>query len=303
MLSDAGSRAWRATDVADATLWRRELPQGVTRVMAEAQAEAHARRDASGDARTLCPALGPVLDGAAAALDGGPGFVVLDRLELEGLDAGAARRLYLAIAQAVGKPLAQDRGGQLFCDVIDAAPPPAPGEKTVPGSRQADLPFHTDNAFGAIFPDYVGMLCIRRAATGGLFQLVSAYTVLQELERCDVRLLRALEQPVPFAAGRIMRAGEETHAAPPVVSWDNGELVFRYLRLQIQEARLPREQVQALDAVDEVLASPRVRVEIAMREGEMCYFSNRWLLHSRTRFENAGPLRPRHHVRLWLSRS
>jgi hypothetical protein len=303
MPPEAAARAWRAADVADARRWRRELPPGATRAMADAQDEAHARGESPGDARALCPALGPVLDDAAAALDAGPGFVVLAGLQMEGLDVLSARRLYLAIARALGTPLAQDRAGQLFCDVIDAAPPAAPGEEPAPGSREADLPFHADNAFGAIFPDRVGMLCVRPAATGGLFQLVSAYTVLQEVERRDPRLACALELPVPFAAGRIMRAGEETHDALPVVSWDDGELVFRYLRLQVDEAGLPREQVQALDAVDEVLASPGVRVEIAMREGEMCFFSNRWLLHSRTRFENAGPLRPRHHVRLWLSRS
>lgn len=299
-----GRRAWRAADLLREGFPRHELPPSLVHALRAAEERAHECGEEGGDARALCPAIGPMLDQAMAALDEGPGFVTLAGLPADDLDNPVSRRLYLAIARALGTPVAQDRRGQMFCDVIDAAPPPAPGEAPVVGSRQADLPFHSDNAFGEIFPDCVGMLCVRPAEVGGLSQLVSAYTILEEVRRVDARLALALERPFPFATTRILRVGEGVHRAVPVVSWrTDGELVFRYLRFQVDEDELPREQIAALDAVDEVLGRPELRVEFATLPGEMCFFSNRWLLHARTKFENVSPLRPRHHVRLWLCRS
>ena len=41
----------------------------------------------------------------------------------------------------------------------------------------AETGFHSDNSFGEYLVDYVGLLCIRSAKSGGVNQVVSAYTL------------------------------------------------------------------------------------------------------------------------------
>ncbi len=64
---------------------------------------------------------------------------------------------------------------------------------------------------------------------------------------------------------------------------------------------LTARQVRALDVLDEVLNRRELRVEFALKPGEMYFINNRWILHNRTAFEDhADPGRRRHLVRLWL---
>ena len=85
--------------------------------------------------------------------------------------------------------------------------------------------------------------------------------------------------------------------------------MIRYLRYWIEVGHekagqpLTAEQVAALDALDRAAAEPRMRVEFAMRPGDMLFVNNRWILHNRTAFEDhPEPERKRHLVRLWLAR-
>jgi hypothetical protein len=56
--------------------------------------------------------------------------------------------------------------------------------------------------------------------------------------------------------------------------------------------------------LDRAAALPELRVEFAMRAGEMLFVNNRQLLHNRTAFADfADPPRKRHLVRLWLWRA
>ena len=60
-------------------------------------------------------------------------------------------------------------------------------------------------------------------------------------------------------------------------------------------------QVDALDALDGVLADPGLRVEFGLRRGDLFFVNNRWVLHKRTGFEDhPEPGRRRHLIRLWL---
>ena len=157
--------------------------------------------------------------------------------------------------------------------------------------------------------DYVGLLCLNTAKSGGLSQLVSGHAVQQELLAHHRHAWEILRQPFHVDRRGGVPPGEQpTIRFPVLADWEQGLLV-RYLRCWMkaghEKAGLPltSAQVDALDVLDRVAAEPRLRVEFMLRPGEMLFVNNRWILHNRTAFEDfAEPERQRHYVRLWLQR-
>jgi alpha-ketoglutarate-dependent taurine dioxygenase len=241
---------------------------------------------------------------AAQALEG-RGFVVLEAPRLD-LDDRQRVLLYWLLGRALGAPVPQNVQGTLLYDVRDT------GQDVRYGARfsvtNAESSFHTDASFFDDVVDYVGLLCLRPASSGGLSQIVDGRAVVEELSARHPEALAVLEQPFHIDRRGGARAGEAPTAQFPVLRREGG-LVYRYLRYWIEAGHeragvpLTAEQRGALDALDEVLAEPALRAEFALRPGETFFINNRWLLHNRTAFEDfAEPERRRHLVRLWLAR-
>jgi alpha-ketoglutarate-dependent taurine dioxygenase len=202
----------------------------------------------------------------------------------------------LALSNCLGRIIAQDRRGTLLADIVDTSEDAAASV-----SRFTDLPFHVDNAWGTIFPDYMGLLCLQPAKAGGDLQLVSGFSVLTELARLDGDLVNCLEEPFRYRASHQLLPGEEAHAVMPILWREGGDLSFRFLRFQVDESALTLRQRQAFDALERILRRPELSFTHALARGEMCLVNNHWVLHKRERFENAES--PRHHLRLWLARN
>jgi hypothetical protein len=287
-------RAWSEVSAPPEAAWRYEVPSDVLTALLTGSTGNGRLRDFSSQADGF-------VEGVARALEQGPGFAVLHGIPTGRGRDGDARSCYLRLGSEFGVPIVQDREGTLLCDVIDAGFP-LEGEADHPGSRRVDLPFHTDNAWGRIFPDYMGLLCLRNACDGGLMQMVSAYTLLEELERVSPGYQETLRLPVPFDPARQLQAGEEAHDEIAITEWsDETGLTFRYLHYQIASDHLSTRQREAIAALEEILLRPELRVRLVLQPGEVLMVNNRWVLHSRTRYENEPGL-PRCHVRLWLER-
>jgi alpha-ketoglutarate-dependent taurine dioxygenase len=262
--------------------------------------------DAPGSWYYPLPASGPsALPAVLQALEAGRGFAILGGPPERRSSAEELRALYWAVGQCLGRPVAQDVRGTLFYDVRDTGQDLAQGARFSVTSYEST--FHTDNSFGAEVVDYVGLLCLSTARAGGRSQLVSGYAVHDELRRSAPEVLDVLSRPFHVDRRGGVRPGEPPTVQRPVVAWEGGGLVFRYLRHWIEAghqkagAPLTPAQVGALDALDEVLRRPGLRVEFDLRPGEMFFINNRWLLHNRTAFEDhPEPERRRHLVRLWL---
>jgi alpha-ketoglutarate-dependent taurine dioxygenase len=242
----------------------------------------------------------------ANALEEGPGFVVV---ESPGPDWDDRKRtlLYWLLGQLLGRPVVQNVQGTLMYDVRDT------GQDVRYGARfsvtKAESSFHTDASFFDEIVDYVGLLCLRPARSGGLSQVVNGKTVCEELARHCPAAMAVLKEPFHVDRRGGTLPGQAPTARFPVLDEDRYEPVFRYLRFWIEAGHdragqpLSPEQVGALDALDSVLNDPALRVEFTMRHGEMFLLNNRWVLHNRTAFEDfAEPERRRHLVRLWLER-
>jgi alpha-ketoglutarate-dependent taurine dioxygenase len=301
-------RAWRANSLDERRSWYHTLSK---RCLAALDETVRALRDRPRPTTELRAALEPCaicaddLQPVREALDRGRGFAVVRGSQPEAYSAAELRVAYWLIGQLLGQPVAQDAQGTLLYDVRDT------GQEVRYGARfsvtNAESSFHTDNSFGTGLVDYVGLLCLQGAKHGGLSQILSGYSVHNELLEHQPDVLEVLYQPFHIERRGGLQPGEAPTAQHPIVFWDPGGLTFRYLRYWIESGHkrigqpLSAAQQQALDALDGVLNDPGLRAEFVLDPGDLFFINNRWILHNRTAFEDySEPDRRRHLVRLWL---
>jgi alpha-ketoglutarate-dependent taurine dioxygenase len=245
------------------------------------------------------------LEPVQRALDSGRGFAIIQGIPVERSSVPEAQLMYWLLGQALGQPVDQNVQGTRLYDVRDT------GQDVAYGARfsvtNSESTFHTDNSFGDELFDYVGLLCVRTAKTGGTNQVVSGYTVYQELRDQHPDVLAILSQPFHIDRRAGVKEGQSATARYPVLAQHGGNLTVRYLRYWIEvghqkaAAPLTPAQQQALDVLDRLLPRPDLRVEFVLRPGEVFFSNNRWIFHNRTAFEDHPEVeRRRHYVRLWL---
>jgi alpha-ketoglutarate-dependent taurine dioxygenase len=255
-------------------------------------------------AREVARELAPV----RAALEHGPGFAVVSGLEVACDTPAMARTLYWWLAHGLGRPVPQNVQGTLLYDVLDT------GRTVAEGARfsvtNAESGFHTDNSFGAGVVDYVGLLCLRVAREGGRSQVVSGLSAVNRLAQLDPGATRTLAEPFLVDRRGGVPDGEDPTVAVPVLYWQGGDLLVRYLRYWIEAGHarsgspLSAAQRRALDAWDRILGDPALRCEFDLAPGEVFLINNRWILHNRTAFvDHTAPGRRRHLIRLWIERT
>jgi hypothetical protein len=242
------------------------------------------------------------------ALEAGRGFAIITPGQPGRYSPAQLQALYWLVGKLLGSPVEQNVQGTLLYDVRDT------GQDVRYGARfsvtSAESSFHTDNSFGTETVDYVGLLCLNPAKSGGLSQVVSSHAVQQELLATQPAAWEVLRRPFHFDRRGGLRPGDEPTVRFPILAGNGPELLVRYLRYWIEvgheKAAVPltTEQVSAMDVLDRVAGERGLRVEFTLRPGEMFFVNNRWILHNRTAFEDfTEPERQRHYVRLWLKRS
>jgi alpha-ketoglutarate-dependent taurine dioxygenase len=307
----ADPRAWRADTIDPPNSWYYPLSEHALAALDQAVREWRSRARLVTELRasdSLYAAVAPKLEGARAALEAGRGFAVLPAGQPGRYAPQDLQAVYWLVGQLLGRPFEQNVQGTLLYDVRDT------GQDVRYGARfsvtNSESTFHTDNSFGDEVLDYVGLLCVSPAKSGGKSQLVSACTVAHELRARHPDAWDVLRRPFHIDRRGGLRPGDAPTAQTPVFSGDGPALVVRYLRYWIEvgqeKAGLPltADQVHALDVLDRVAGERGLRLEFTLGPGEMLFLNNRWLLHNRTGFEDhPEPERRRHYVRLWLRRS
>jgi alpha-ketoglutarate-dependent taurine dioxygenase len=303
IFQNSDPRAWTAGAVDPVASWYTPLPSRCRTIMndrAGDRALATALRLDAAE-RAICR---EELCGVLDVLERGRGFVILTGVP----PAATSRSVYWLVGQALGEPCEQNIQGMLLYDVHDVGASVAQGARFSLTNYESS--FHTDNSFGAGIADYVGLLCLQPARSGGLSQLVSGHAVYRILDESHAEAFAVLQQPFHVDRRGGARADESPTVCRPVIAMEDSGLVFRYLRHWIeaghQKAGVPltRPQIAALDTLDRVLNSPDLRVEFTLRPGEMLFVNNRWLLHNRTAFVDFDePAQRRHLVRIWLAAS
>jgi alpha-ketoglutarate-dependent taurine dioxygenase len=252
------------------------------------------------------PACRQEMTRAREMLDHGRRFAIIDRLPMAEMDAAEATAIYWLLSIMVSRPVAQKLDGTMIYDVLDTGQQALPGSGVRPDKTNIEIRFHNDNAYNDTPPDYVGLLCLRRAQTGGHSRVISFYTVHNAVRERHPDRLERLYQPFWFDRQREFRPGESPIFSAPVFE-HAGELKARFSAHQIgggyvlRGEPIDRDGEAAIAAVLDIFDEEQLSVDFDLEPGQIQFVDNRALGHSRTAFvDDPDPARRRHLVRLWL---
>ncbi len=250
------------------------------------------------------PSLRKALGKLKTMLDDGVGFAVLDRIPPDRYSQETLVEVYWLLGQLVGRPVAQKWNGEMIYDVRDTG---TPFQYGVRGSRTSvELLFHTDNAFGNMVPDYVGLLCKNPAKEGGISRFCSLYTLHKRLQEQYPDELNQLYQPMLFDRQKEHHEEAPAVCLAPFFSWKNDRLTARANTSLVRKGhevagqKLSSELRNALDIVDKVCANDDLWFEAPLEAGQIQYLNNHEVGHYRSAFEDfEAPEKKRHLFRLW----
>lgn len=230
----------------------------------------------------------------ADELENGRGFLLLRGLPVERYTDEELNCIYYGLGLHLGTPVRQNPRGELLGLVMHV------GDETKKSTRVYEtnlyLPYHSDPS------DVVGLLCVRKAARGGLSSLVSVAAIYNEILAHHPEYLGLYHRPMYFE-----HLCEDQPSLSPIFSYHQGKLSCRYLRQYIElgheicQQPLSRVEIAALDLFDEIMLDPGIRLDMMLEPGDIQFANNYAVLHSRTEFEDdPDPARRRKMIRLWL---
>jgi hypothetical protein len=248
----------------------------------------------------------PGLDAMLAQIENdvvrGRGFVLLRGLPVEDWGLELTACAYWLIGSRLGDAVPQNAAGHLLGHVLDLGnDPDSPLTRIY--TTAAAQEFHTDSC------DIVGLLCLRPARKGGASSIASSTTIYNEIVRTRPELAAVLMQPFTVDRKGEIPIGKGATYRLAVFHDFDGEITAIYARSFIRAAqerpettRLTPAQIEAMDLIDALAASDRVRLDMDFRPGDIQFLHNHQILHARTAYEDfADRKRKRHLLRLWLS--
>ncbi|MDA0702224.1 MAG: TauD/TfdA family dioxygenase [Proteobacteria bacterium] len=251
------------------------------------------------------PDTAALLGRVRAALEDGPGLVVLRGFPVERFEQADIEAIYWGVSVQLGMPTSQSVMGDRLGHVIDVTDQD-PDARAYRARRK--LYPHTD------FSDFAGLLCLHQGRAGGVNQFISGPTVHNLMRERRPDLLRALYRGTPWHRLGEAKPGEPELTAHrvPVFSCRDGFVSLRYSRTYVGEAihdlgeAVTEETREALRLFDELCTLPELTLEFSLRPGEAVFMNNFTMLHGRSAFEDSpadssGETRRRHLLRIWLA--
>jgi alpha-ketoglutarate-dependent taurine dioxygenase len=296
---------WRASDIADRALWTYRLTDSDVAELEAALAHARARcpdvLDITRDDFPL-PTLAARIARFEDELIDGRGFQLISGLPVERYSDADASAIYWGIGMHLGTPWPQNKHGHLLGDVTDQgryeSDPTARGNELGP----VGMPYHSDGS------DLVGLMCLRKARSGGLSTVANAVAAHNEIVRTQPDLAALLYQPAIYDFRGEQPPGNAPTYEVPIFTRHRDRLFVRYIRPYIESARrhpgvppISRAHREAFDLLDRLCCDPDFNVYMDFQPGDMQFINNYHVLHARTAFEDhPEPGRKRFLKRLWL---
>jgi|SoiMethySBSTD1v2_1073268.scaffolds.fasta_scaffold260283_1 hypothetical protein len=244
-----------------------------------------------------------LMQGVKKRLDEGLGFVILDRLPVDCWSLREITDIYWLLGNLLEPPVAQEWTGTMIYDVR------YDGQGYTPDTRAALTPegldMHNDSSMGEAPANYISLLCLQTARTGGKSSLSSAYAAHNYFTTKHPELIERLYQP-------FYRDKQEYQAANvdnwyPIFAVENSGLRIRFnarvIRRGYQKTGrvLDNAGVQTVEILNNFLTDPAHRHDFWMERGQIQILNNRIIVHGRTPYEDhVEPEKRRHLLRLWL---
>jgi hypothetical protein len=245
------------------------------------------------------PRFAPELVWIAQELESGRGMILLRGLPL-GYSPNDLRTVYWGIGAHLGTAVSQGGRGEILANVEDEGKEVEITKERGSKTSRA-LAFHADRC------DIVGLLCVRKAKSGGLSRIVSAAAIHNEVLRRRPDLI-----DVFYADWYNSRQGDEqpgeSRAYPkPIFGFRDGHFTGlfspAYIKSAQQFAEVPRltpAQEEALELFG--MLSDELALDMAFEPGDIQLLNNHLIYHARTRYDDyQGPDRKRLLLRLWLA--
>ena len=235
----------------------------------------------------------------AQELETGRGMILLRGLPLE-YSPDDLRMAYWGIGAHLGTAVSQGGRGELLGSVEDERQnldiTRRRGAKTA-----SELPFHADRC------DIVGLLCVRKAKSGGLSRIVSATAIHNEVLRRRPDLLDVFFSDWHHSRQGEEAPGEERTYPKPIFGIHDGHFTGLFSPNYIRAAqhfpevpRLTHEQEEALELFG--VLSEELALEMAFEPGDIQLLNNHLIYHARTGFDDHEEVeRRRLLLRLWLA--
>ena len=248
------------------------------------------------------PRLAPRLRELLDEVLNGRGFVLIKGLPVASWTTQQAGLAFLITGSHLGALRMQNAQGHLLGHVKDLGRSSDDPNTRIYQTRERQT-FHTDSC------DVVGLLCLRKAKSGGLSSLISSTTIFNEMRRRRPDLLQVLLEPIETDRRGETPAGSKPYFNIPVFNYHAGLVSAIYQRQYIESARrfpdvapLSKKQIEALDLFDELANDPALHLLMDLEPGDIQLVHNHTILHDRTAFEDFPEAdRKRHLLRLWLA--
>lgn len=244
------------------------------------------------------------------ALDDGARFAIVDKLPLDELGDDLGKSIYWMLSSMIARPVEQKLTGIRIYDVHDTGEKASAGSGVRPDKTNMEQYFHNDNSYNTTPPEYVGLLCVRPARSGGISHVINFYTVHNALLKRHPEVLPRLYQPFYYDRQKEYLPGEPEVIHEPMFTYDGGRLRARLGLFQIQSGYtmknepLDEEAKAAIAAVKEVFADRDLTFDFVLERGQLQFANNRELCHRRTGFEDyEDPSKKRLLARMWLRNS
>jgi hypothetical protein len=237
-----------------------------------------------------------------AALDTGPGVILLRGVPVAGHDRATLATLYTMMGRGLGRPMPQNLEGETITDVRDTGEDPSDPDVRLYRTR-AEQDFHTDGA------DVIGLLCLETSRTGGASRIVSSVRVYQAVCAARPDLAPLLLEPWFFRIPGARARGLPEALPRPIVTVAGSKIETFFIGWYIRNAQGLPGVPPLDDARRELLAlyeatanDPALHLDMDFRPGDVQWLRNCFVLHKRTAYEDhPEPARKRHLLRLWLA--
>ena len=227
-------------------------------------------------------------------------MVMLRAFPVDRFDREEAAIAYLGLGAHLGNRMSQNREGHILGHVKDLG-----GDYADPKTRgymtRAEMLFHSDGC------DYVGLLCLQGARSGGESRVASSVAVYNRMLARRPDLVKVLCEDYYRSRAADVRSGQQPWYKQPIFSFTDGYFSATGAGIAIDKAtKLPgvppltatqKEAIEVYRTTVEECA-----VDIEFKPGDIQFLNNFVTLHTRREYRDwPEAARKRHLLRLWLS--
>lgn len=292
---------WTAAELAKSDAWIYPLSAAELAELADAAARVQARgQDLPAVRREdfVLPRLSHALADLREELREGRGFVLLRGLPVSEWSRLQSAIAYYGIGTHLGRALSQNAQGHMLGHVKDLGGDYATARGYL---TNATMTFHADLC------DYVGLLCLHPAKSGGESRIVSSITLYNEMLKRRPELAAELVNDFYFSRHGEVPPGMAPWFKMAPFSIERGYLSVRGVSSYITKAQglpgvppLTGPQKAAMALYQQVV--DEIAYDMVFEQGDMQFLNNYVTLHTRRAFEDwPEPARKRHLYRLWLA--